>query len=376
MNRIGRATLVIGVIIAVGVIYLLLSGAPSAISLTSQAGAGYRVNGLVAANQVLVSAKIDGRIDRLMVEEGTVVKRGDVIAVIGLEEAKPERKDRQSNIDQLAVKLQRGQENVMLETDKYASEVSRSQKQLQAAESDVHEAALQLEQLKRDQKRIEELWGGGIVAKQDAERARNAVDVGEAKVKALEERVSVAKADLDLVRSGERQIALASHDVDQTKSELLQANARMTQLLTQFGYSKIVSPLAGVVSTRVSEEGEVVKAGTPIVSIVDLDDIWVKASFEERLVSQVVLGQQLPVHLASGEELQGKVVQIAPESEFATQRDVNRTLRDVRTFALKVKLPNPGHRIHPGITAYVFLRQPTGGAQQTQTPPGTSPLSR
>src|SRR5438270_14094106 len=101
MNRIGRATLVVGVIIAVGVIYLLLSGAPSAISLTSQAGAGYRVNGLVAANQVLVSAKIDGRIDRLMVEEGTVVKRGDVIAVIGLEEAKPERKDRQSNIDQL-----------------------------------------------------------------------------------------------------------------------------------------------------------------------------------------------------------------------------------------------------------------------------------
>jgi hypothetical protein len=121
------------------------------------------------------------------------------------------------------------------------------------------------------------------------------------------------------------------------------------------GYTELKSPLTGIVSLRVAREGEFVPAGAPVVTVVDLKDVWVRAQVEETLVGQLVIGQPLAVILASDERLTGKVIFISPEGEFATQRDVDRVKRDIRTFGIKVAVENPSGRVHPGMTATVLL---------------------
>jgi HlyD family secretion protein len=122
--------------------------------------------------------------------------------------------------------------------------------------------------------------------------------------------------------------------------------------------------MSGLVSVRVARQGEIVGVGTPIVTLVDLSDTWVKADVEETWMNRIHLGMHLPVQLASGERTGGEVFFISPEAEFATQRDINRVKRDVRTFGIKIRLQNESRRIHPGMTAYVMLpKSSTAGVE-------------
>src|SRR5262249_18450059 len=87
----------------------------------------------------------------------------------------------------------------------------------------------------------------------------------------------------------------------------------------------------------------------------DPNDLWVKAEIEETFIHELVLGQSLTVEVPGIGALLGKLVFIAPEGEFATQRDVSRVKRDIRTFGIKVAVPNTERGLHPGVSAYVRL---------------------
>jgi HlyD family secretion protein len=98
--------------------------------------------------------------------------------------------------------------------------------------------------------------------------------------------------------------------------------------------------------------------GGPIVTIIDVDHLWVRADVEESYVDSIQFGDRLQVRFPSGERLQGTVFFKGVENEFATQRDVSRTKRDIKTFAIKVSVPNPGRRLFTGMTATVLLPPP------------------
>ncbi len=106
---------------------------------------------------------------------------------------------------------------------------------------------------------------------------------------------------------------------------------------------------------RVAKQGEVVAQGSPIVVIVDVDHLWVRADVEESYIDSVRFGQKMRVRLPSGDVIQGQVFFKGVESDFATQRDVSRTKRDIKTFAIKVSLPKDDGRLFTGMTATVLL---------------------
>ncbi|PYQ09031.1 MAG: hypothetical protein DMF82_00210 [Acidobacteria bacterium] len=304
-----------------------------------------RLSGVVAANEVIVAAKIDGRITRLHVSEGSRVAQNDLIAELGREEIEPDRERQQAAVQQQEAKL------------------SQSREQLRLDRSQREESKAELAQLQRDFERSSDLVKQGLMPRQDAEKVETSLRVTEARIRSLDDRVRVAQADLELARANERQVAVSSQEVEQIRAQLDQARAQLTQITARLGYTEVRAPLSGVVSLRVARQGEVIRQGDPIVTIIDLDDVWVRAEVEESYMNRVMVGQALPVRLASGEELQGQVSFIAPETEFATQRDVNRIKRDIKTFGIKVALANPEHRLHSGMTAYVLL---PAGAPQAQ----------
>ena len=142
-------------------------------------------------------------------------------------------------------------------------------------------------------------------------------------------------------------------------AQLEQARADEAQVATQLGYTKIYAPIDGIVSVRVAKQGEVVSQGSPIVVLVDINHLWVRADVEESYIdSTSSSARRCRSGLPSGDILEGQVFFKGVENDFATQRDVSRTKRDIKTFAIKVSLPNDGGRLFTGMTATVLLPPP------------------
>ena len=101
--------------------------------------------------------------------------------------------------------------------------------------------------------------------------------------------------------------------------------------------------------------GEVVGVAQPIVTVVDPDDLWVRVDVEETYVDRIKVGDRFVVRLPSGVEREGTVIYRGADASFATQRDVSRTKRDIRTFEVRLRCDNADRRLAVGMTAYVVL---------------------
>ena len=120
-------------------------------------------------------------------------------------------------------------------------------------------------------------------------------------------------------------------------------------------YTEIHAPIDGIVDVRAARVGEVVTPGQPVVTLINPDDLWVRADVEETYIDRVRIGDTLTVRLPSGDEREGTVFYRGVDAGFATQRDVSRTKRDIKTFEIRLRVDNRDRRLAVGMTAYVLL---------------------
>jgi multidrug resistance efflux pump len=297
--------------------------------------------GTVDANQVVVSPKIAGRIERLAVDEGTPVKAGDLIAELDTAEL-----NAQAQAAQAKVAETRATE--MLTQGTTSSDVVNARAKAQAARSDKNEAQAQFDRVQTDHKRIVALAAAGVASQQQKDQIDADLRAAQARVKAAQDAVTSADAEVKAAIARTHQQRAAQSDVAATVAQAQEAETRL-------GYTRVVAPVTGTVSVRVSRQGEVVMAGEPIVTIVDYTDTWVRVSIPETEADHIQIGDVLKVQLPSGVEVPGKVILKQAEADFATQRDVSRSKRDIKAIGLKLSIDNPGGRYTPGMTAQVLI---------------------
>ena len=186
-------------------------------------------------------------------------------------------------------------------------------------------------------------------------------------MQALKDQVSAAEADLSAAVARTHQANAARSTVESTRAQLSNAEAQRMQAQVRLGYTKILAPVSGTVSVRAAREGEVVNPGQAIVTIVDFSDTWVRAAIPETYTDHIGLGDTLRVRLPGGTVTSGKVFFKSAEADFATQRDVSRRKRDIKTIVLKIRLDNPRGAYVPGMTAEVLVSpQQLKGTQDKQ----------
>jgi HlyD family secretion protein len=250
------------------------------------------LTGIVTTDEVIVSAQIQGRLQTLSVKEGDAVTKNELLGVIQPEEQ---------------------QADVAYYTNARLQDMA-----------DVAQARADLENARLTLERDEPLVKQQAVSQQDYDQARTAYDAAKAHVESLE-----------------------------MQAEAAEAQSQKAQV--QLGYTRIVAPINGIVDTRVALQGEVVNPGQPIVSLINLDDLWVRADVEETYIDRVHLGDKLKVTLPSGAVREGTVFYRGVDADFATQRDVSRTKRDIRTFEIRLRCDNRDRSLAVGMTAYVTL---------------------
>jgi multidrug resistance efflux pump len=311
--------------------------------------------GTVDSNQVIVSPQIQGRLQKLLVDEGTPVKTGDLIAVIDPAELQAQEAAADATIRSLRSKVSEVQYTEQSTKGSTTSDVANAQAKLQSMKSQLTQAQATLTRTESDSRRTIELAKQGVASDQDRVQAETNLAAAQANVQSLKDQVRAAEADLTSAIARTHQAAAALSTVASTQADLKNAEEQKRQAEVRLGYTNIYTPVTGTVSVRAARQGEVLNIGSPIVTIVDLTDTWVRAAIPETEADHIGLGDTLRVRLPGGTITSGKVFFKSAEADFATQRDVNRRKRDIRTIVLKVRLDNPKGAFVPGMTAEILV---------------------
>jgi multidrug resistance efflux pump len=311
--------------------------------------------GTVDANEVLVSAKIAGRIQTLTVDEGQEVKAGQLIAVIESDDLQAAR-----NAAEATVSSQKSKLNETVETERQTrgettSQTANAEAQVQASKASLAQAQANLEHQKADTNRTVALAQQGIMSAQARDEAATSLQAYEAALETARHNLTAAEASLRQARAHELATAVAARTVDSTRGLVHNASALADQAKVQQGYSQVFAPVSGRVNVRATRQGEVVTAGATIVTIMDLTQTWVYAPLPETQADAVQLGDSLRIVMPSGAAIQGNIINKAAQADFATQRDVSARKRDIKTIQLKMLIDNPGERFVPGMTAEIYI---------------------
>ncbi len=347
MSARSRVFLMLGLLTAGSLAWYLFRARPPA---------DLKLIGTVDANEVLVSSKIPGRIQTLTVEEGQKVEAGQLIAVIESQDLNAAYEAAEAARASQESKLQETIETERQTRGETSSQVINAEAMLRAARANETQAKANLEHQEADTRRTAALAEQGVMSEQAKDDAVTSLRAAEAALDAARENSAAAEASLRQARAHELQAEVAARTVASTRGSVANAAALASEAHVDLGYARILAPVSGTVNVRSARPGEVVIAGAPIVTLMDLTQTWVYAPLPETEADAVQLGDCLSVVMPSGGTVQGKVIAKSSEADFATQRDINGgRKRDIRTVQLKLLIDNPGERFVPGMTAEVFV---------------------
>jgi multidrug resistance efflux pump len=343
--------------VRVGLFLLLVAGAGVYYALRARQPV-LTLTGLVTTDDVIVSAQVAGRITTLGVDAGQHVTAGQSIAVIAPDELRADRAYYGHVADSAVAGIQQNEAAVRFQEQQNAAALHQAEASVAAAEAALASAQADLENARLVFQRTTNLQKNGVSSTQELDQARTTYQATDARVRNLERQADVARAAVALARADAEQTAVRRGQLEASRAESAAAAAQRDKAAVRLGYTDVQAPVAGIVDVRAARQGEVVSVGQPIVTIVNPDDLWVRVDIEETYIDRIALGDRLPVTLPSGDVREGTVFYRAVDGGFATQRDVSRTKRDIRTFEVRLRVPDPDHRLAVGMTAYVHFTVP------------------
>ena len=287
-----------------------------------------RISGNVELTEVQVSFKVPGRVLSRLVDEGALVRQGEIVARLEDAELSDALKLAQADADAAAATL------AELVAGSRREEVGEGEALLTRAEAEAERAAT-------DYRRDLVLYGKEVIPKRELDTARAASDAARASVRERREA-------LTLLRKGAR------HErIDEARARLAGAQARVSTAKERLGYATLTAPLAGVVLSKSVEPGEQVSAGTAVITLGDTGQCWLKGYIPETELGRVKLGQEARVTTDSqpGKVYRGKVSFISSEAEFTPKSVQTEKERVKLVYRIKVTLANPGLELKPGMPA-------------------------
>jgi len=303
-----------------------------------------RVSGNIEVTTVELSFKIPGRVRERLVDEGEKVKTGQVVARLDPEDLRHETEGRQAEVRAARAALDE------LETGYRREEIAQADAALRRISADA-------ERLRVDFARQRQLYKKEVISARDFDASRAAYEASRASVREATER-------LNLLRSGPRK-----ETIDQARARLAGAEAALALSETRLGYAELRSSASGLVLSKNIEPGEQVTAGTPVVTVGMMDEVWLRAYISETDLGRVRVGQEATVTTDTwpGKSYRGRISFISQEAEF-TPKSVQTPKERVKlVYRIKITLPNLNGELKPGMPADAEIeidQQKTANRQQ------------
>jgi len=340
-------------ILALALLALLL--AAGVYALVRSSGSVLVLTGVVTTNDVVVSPQVGGQLGQLLVTEGDAVKKGQLLALLAPDELQADTAYYAQSAEGLSSQVQASEADLRFQERQSSEQIRQAASNLAATEAQAAAAAADREQARLTYERARGLSGQGVLSPQDLDQAHATADASQARLEALQRSIDAQRAALALARSTAEQVQVKRSQLRGNVHLQQAAAAQSAKAGVRLRYSELHAPIDGVVDVRAARNGEFVAAGQPVVTLVNPDDLWVRVDVEESYVDRVRLGDRLAVRLPSGQEREATVFYRGVDAGYATQRDVSRTKRDIRTFEVRLRADNADRRLALGMTAYVLF---------------------
>jgi HlyD family secretion protein len=288
------------------------------------------ISGNIEAHQSVLGFKtVQSRIVALPFDEGQWIKKDSIIAHLDDSDYR-----QQVAINQAALEVQQRQ-------------LATAKQNLEAAQKTIESDAADLEFKKSEFERAESLLkkGAGTV------EAHDQADM------ALKQSNAVQARDQALVGAAERQIELA-------KANIHNAGEVLKMALIVLDYTTLRAPFDGVILVRQAEIGEIMAPGTPVVTLADLDHVWLRAYINETDIGKVRYGQDATITTDTypGKAYKGRVSLISSNAEFTPKSVETHAERVTLVYRIRIDIDNPTHELVPGMPADATLEAlPPGG---------------
>jgi HlyD family secretion protein len=339
------------------------------------------VSGRIEGDDSAVASKTTGRIVEVRVREGDVVNAGDTIAILDDEqirarenqaratllEAEAKAKGAQEQIAVLQEQLQQSQLQVGQSKLDTEGRVRQAEAELATAQSDLarQEAAYQIAAFDKDAYTRLAKSGAvserqGLQASTTADQQAAAVAASKRQVEAAQAAVTTAQASLSNPSIRESQVALVRRQMAQQGAEVAGATAQTQQARAQLAEAEanrqdliVKAPFSGTVVTRAAEPGEVVTAGTAVITLLDLNKIYLRGFVPEGQIGKVKVGQAAHVYLDSNPQqpVDAYVSRIDPQATFTPENTYFRDDRVKQVVGLKLQLKGSFGFAKPGMPA-------------------------
>lgn len=295
-------------------------------------------SGYVEATEVRVAPEVGGRVVEVRVAEGDRVEVGAVIARLSTADTELSIRRARAERDQAVAQLR------LLQAGARPEEIRQAAAQVDSAEADVRAAESELASASRDLERFEALLKSNSGSGKQRDDAATRRDVAAARLEAAKERARAAAENAARVRSGAR------------AEEIAAARARVSALEAQIAIFEksvadavLASPVAGIVTSKLIDAGEVVAPRTPVVVVTDLDHAWANVYVDEPVVPRLKLGQKVALVTDAGQRLDGTISFISPKAEFTPRNVQTAAERSRLVYRIKVSTDNREGILKPGM---------------------------
>jgi membrane fusion protein YbhG len=339
-----------------------------------------RVSGNIEVTDAELSFKIPGRVEQRLVDEGQTVSRGQTVALLDSRELSQEVGRSKAEVEAARAalaELQAGSRPEEIAQARAAASQAKARldeleagsrpQEIAAAEAAYQSTHADAKRLADDFDRYSGLYKKQLVSTQQYEAARTSSRMAEA-------RERQAKEQLDLLKEGPRKEEIAQareaygqaeqhytlvkagprrEDIEQARARLDQARQSLALAETRLGYATLVSPMSGIVLSKSVEPGEFVSAGTPVVTVADLENVWLRAYVNEADLGRVKLGQGVRVTTDTypGKTYEGRVSFISSQAEFTPKSVQTEKVRVKLVYRIKIDIRNTNMELKPGMPA-------------------------
>jgi HlyD family secretion protein len=305
-----------------------------------------RASGYVEATEVRVAPQVGGRLIEIGFAEGDRVARGAVLARLDTADAELALRRAEAERDQALAALR------LLEAGARAEDIRQARAQADSAQADVQAAESELQAASADLQRFEALLQSHAGSRKQRDDAATRRDVAAARVTAARERTRAASEAVARLRAGAR-----AQEIAGARARVAAAEAQIATLQKNITDAVLTSPVAGIVTAKLADAGEMLAPRSPVATIADIDHAWANVYVDEPVVPRLRLGQPVALVTDAGQRLQGSITFISPKAEFTPRNVQTADERSKLVYRIKVTVDNREGVLKPGMPVEAELPQ-------------------
>lgn len=382
MTRRSKALLISAVVLALGIVLAIIV---SALFPGEKPGI-LEGSGQVRGTEVTVSARIGGVARAVPIREGQLLQKGELIARIASEEmqarlaqaqaqaaAATNRLDAsEAQLKQLDIAIEQARRTAEVVEGATAHEVHRAREALERGKAEVEAAEARFRQEQRSYERFKKLVAEGFISQSYFDEIRTRYRASEANLRAARQAAAEAQAQLERAQTARGEVDINVREVSRLQAgrerliaahaalenEVRTAKAKVDEISAMLADTTLAAPTTGTVMAKLVEQGELVAPGRPLATLVDLENIYVRAFVAERDIGKIRLGNpaRIVTDAFPARYFTGEVSEIAQQAEF-TPKEVH--VKDERVklvFGVKVRIDNPEGYLKPGMPVDVRIK--------------------